>query len=207
MSTREAAKPNESTEKKQVAAQQGVVDTPGFETELYAEKILPREKAIPRGLTPRNVIHLQRTIGNRSFNQLHQNAFPAPVIQRGVEAGAGAEMTAQSMKVSLDFTPSKEVKSTYAVVTFSTPVNVEGELKSKDESPANVGMDTGGTAKASVNIYDQKDAAVRAGKDRLAQMAYDSIDTSGFEVDKVDWEGELGKSEGEVGDKVGIAMV
>jgi hypothetical protein len=67
-------------------------------------------------------------------------------------------------------------------------------------------MDTGGTAKASVNIYDQKDAAVRAGKDRLAQLAYDSIDTSGFEVDKVDWEGELGKSEGEVGDKVGIAM-
>jgi hypothetical protein len=83
---------------------------------------------------------------------------------------------------------------------------VEGELKSKDEAPVNVGgekTDEGSTAKVSINVY--KNEAENAGRDTLAQLAYDSIGTSGFEVDKVDWESELGKGEGETGGKVNIA--
>ena len=89
--------------------------------------------------------------------------------------------------MALSFSPSKDVSSTYAKVTFSTTLAVTGTLKPKESAPASAGgtsSGSGGSATASVEVY-RPDAA-RAGVGRLAQLAADSIDRKGYEVEKAE---------------------
>lgn len=137
----------------------------------------------------------------------NDSASLAGVIQREVKAGGGVEVSSQSFKVALNVEPSKTVKAKYAEVKFSTPIGVSAELKSKGAAPASGGVESKSSgekaAKASVEVY--KAEAIAAGKTKFAELAYEDIEANGWEVDKVDWEGELGTAEEEGAGKVSMA--
>ncbi|MFQ5398451.1 MAG: hypothetical protein ACE5E7_02510 [Anaerolineae bacterium] len=139
------------------------------------------------------------------------DAVPSlPEVQREVKAGAGVEMTAQSIKFALNVTAKTDLPSPKFVdIELSFPVGVAVELKSKQERPYNIGGEKSASGdqalKASVEIY--KNEAKKAAPSKLAELAANDIKDNGWEIDKVEWETSLGMGQDEEtgGDKASVA--
>lgn len=128
----------------------------------------------------------------------------AEVLQRDKgSAGANVEVGSAGVKVELSAKFEKEIPMKYAVATITPKVAAVGELKPTQDPAGSASISKEG-AKASVTVY--KDEAVAAGSSKFKDMAYQQIADSGWAVDKVDWETELGVGETDSGaGKAGIA--
>lgn len=92
---------------------------------------------------------------------------------------------------------SKEFDLSYAKAKLSAGAAIAGELKPKGKAGGSVSVSEGG-AKATVTVYERE--AKAAGKSKFAQMAHAELETSGWTIDKVDWDvGKLGVGENEAG--------
>lgn len=179
---------------------------------------LPTESNMHK-LRQASMVQLQRTMGNRYVQRLlaGQTTGPKPeprrlpeggpgrkIIQRsGPSAGANVEVGSAGIKVELSGKFEKEIPMKYAVATITPKVAAVGELKPTQDPAGAVSIGKEG-AKASVNIY--KDEAVAAGSSKFKELAYQQIADSGWAVEKVDWESELGVGETEnKSGKAGVA--
>ena len=172
-----------------------------LDSDAINQKIFTKQKALPRMLPPNAILQLQRTAGNRAVTRLQNTTSTTKAIQRGGPT-PGVGMGTDSITVFLERTiQAPPIKSTYADIIFSVPVKASATLKAKNapnSSADATANPSGGSASVSVNLYDSREAATSGGSDRLAQLAYEKIETSGFEVDSIDWDsgGKKGESEG-----------
>lgn len=102
------------------------------------------------------------------------------------------EAGSSGIKVELSTKFEKEIPMKYAVASITPKMAAVAELKPSQDHPASASVGKEG-AKASLNVYQNEARA--AGSAKFGELAYQQIASSGWEVEKVDWDSELGLAE------------
>jgi hypothetical protein len=115
-------------------------------------------------------------------------------VQKGPPT-ASAEAGLNGIQITLSAQPEKKIPAGYGELTISAPIQVQGALKPKGlpvSASAEKKSDKSTTTKYSVEVY--KADATTAGTSKFKDLVAKNVGSGdGFQVEKVEWEGEEGR--------------